>query len=176
VVTITVTDASSNPIQNATVTLSINASRYSAQTNASGVCALSPNEGVATYGVAIISGGYQFTPTTLVVPGNVSHTYQMTLVSITPSTSPLVTGYFYCVDNDENPLSGIAHVLKMQSAPPGELGFSREKLPRPAVYSDGTGLVEFLDLVPNATYVVTSPVIEQITFTAQSTTFQIPSN
>lgn len=175
VVTVTVTDGT-NPIQNATVYFTINLSKYSAKTNSSGVCQLAPNEGTGTYGVAIFAAGYQFTPTTLNVTGTMSQSYMMTPIVITPSVSPLVTGYFYCVDNMEQPVAGVLHVLKMQSAPPGESGFSREKLQRLPIASDSTGLVEFVDLVPGATYVVTSPIIEQITFTAQSSTFQIPSN
>lgn len=141
VVSITVNDGT-NPIQNARVTFTVNASVYSAITNSSGVATLSPNEGAATYGVAITAAGYQFTPTTLVVTGTMSHTYSMTLISITASSPPEVTGYLTCLDQLGNALAGVVHILTITGPPNGTTGISYSKTPRSA-QSDSNGLVQF---------------------------------
>lgn len=92
-VTITVTDGT-NPLQGATVALTLNAFRYTASTNSSGVATFSLSNG--TYGVAIALGGYSFTPTTIVVDGAETQTYAMTQQVISqPSDPDKVPAYGY---------------------------------------------------------------------------------
>src|SRR6185437_2352031 len=94
-VTITVNDGT-NPIQNATVSMTQGSSVFSGVTNSSGQIAFSL--GTATYTVAIAAAGYTFTPATLAVSGVTTHTYSMAQVVITPAGTPGQTnayGYTY---------------------------------------------------------------------------------
>lgn len=149
-VTITVNDGV-NPIQNATVELTINSSVYTNKTNSSGVAVLAPNEGDGTYGVKIIAGGYQFTPTTLVVSGNTPETYSMTAISISPSSPGFVTLWGTCYDNDGNPQAGVIHTLALIQVPLSGAGLSLSKKPR-SVQSNGIGVVEFTQAIIGGKY------------------------
>jgi hypothetical protein len=150
-VTITVNDGTT-VLQNATVTLTINSSRYYATTNASGVAVLTPNEGNGTYGVQLTCGGYQFTPTTKIVSGNTSQTYSMTAVSITPSTGSGVTMYGYTTDSSGNVVEGSVTVqYQMSKLPTGDTGV----IVNPTILtvtSNGSGLAQFVNCRVGATY------------------------
>ena len=171
-VTLTITDGA-NPIQNAVVNLTVNASVYSGATNSSGVVVLSPNEGAATYGVKMRAGGYQFTPTTLIVTGNQSHTYSLTRYIPNPSSVGLVTCSIYARDELFAPLAGVQFSLRLQSLPSGDAGNHPRRNPR-VVASNITGLAEFVDVLPGASYSL-SDGGNSISFVAPNTNFFIPS-
>jgi len=149
--TITVDDGTT-VLQNATVTLTINSSRYYATTNASGVAVLTPNEGNGTYGVQLACAGYQFTPTTLTTSGNTTHTYSMTAVSITPSTGSGVTMYGYTTDSSGNVVEGSVTVqFQMSKLLSGDTGV----IVNPTILtmtSNGSGLAQFVNCRVGATY------------------------
>ena len=148
-VTITVTDGT-DPVQNATVEIRINSSKYHAPTDVNGEAVLNPNEGDGTYDVLISAAGYQFTPTTLVVSGDTTHTYSMTAISITPSESGLVTGYSTCLGPDGEPLSGVSVSLQMTKPPTGSgTAFDADPMRQT---SGSDGVVQFTGLAPGGTY------------------------
>lgn len=92
-VTVTVTDGAS-PVQSALVRLGNGVDQFTASTDASGAATFSLDS--ATYTVGITRGGYQFTPTTLVVSGVTSRTFAMTATVIAPPDDPelcAVQGY-----------------------------------------------------------------------------------
>lgn len=150
-VSLNVTDGT-NPIQNAVVNMTINASSYSGTTNSIGVVVLSPNEGIGTYGIKIRAAGYQFTPTTLPVSGNMSHTYAMTPLGITPSTPPEVTGWLVAYDGSGNPVSGVPHTLQIAGSPNLDVGSSFYAAPITVNSAASTGLVSFPGLRIGASY------------------------
>lgn len=151
-VTITVNDGTT-AIQNATVTLAINASRYTALTNASGVAVLTPTEEDGTYNVRIAAIGYQFMPVDLVVSGDTPHTYSMTSLGITASTGSQTTGYLTVVDNAGVGASGIVVTLQITRFHRGDTGLGIS-VPIASATSGADGLVQFPGLPRLASYVV----------------------
>ena len=150
-VTLTINDGT-NPIQNATITLAINSSRYTATTNSNGLAILTPTEGSGTYTVSLTAIGYQFTPVNLTVSGNTSYTYSMTQISITPSTGSGVTMYGYTTDASGNNIEGSVTVqYQMQRVPSGDTGVIVDPTIL-TVTSNSSGLVQFVNSRVNATY------------------------
>ena len=78
-VTITVTDGTS-PVPGALVRLKAGAAEDLKKTNGSGVAVFSADDN--TYSVRITADGLTFTPASLVVTGDTSHTYEMTEVMV----------------------------------------------------------------------------------------------
>jgi hypothetical protein len=168
-VTITVNDGTT-VLQNATVTLTINSSRYYAVTNASGVAVVTPNEGNGTYGVQLTCGGYQFTPTTLTVSGNTSHTYSMTQNSITPPSTGTTTGYAYTYDaTGTNIVTGVTFSYSMLEFPSGVTGVIPSSSSLTAT-SDSNGRLLLTGLLPSTGFVLTNTV------TGASLTFTTPAS
>ena len=129
-VTLTITDGT-NPLPNATVTLAINASRYTAVTNSSGVAVLTPTEGNGTYTVSLTAIGYQFTPASLTVSGNTSHSYAMAQITITPATAPAATGWLVVTQSDGvTPEVGQIVNFRMIAVPPDSTGLA----PDPTIF------------------------------------------
>jgi hypothetical protein len=152
-VTITVRDASANPIQNASVRIYRTGESYILSTNASGVAAFSLDD--ATWTVAITAAGFSFSPTSLVVSANVSQTYTMTTAGggVTPSEPPFCTG-FWVVYNQNGTVQAGAQVSIQASAPPtGSTGIVMEDAVRTAT-ADANGIVQFSNLIKGATYIV----------------------
>lgn len=174
-ITITVTDGT-NPIQSATVGMFINASRYVRTTNNVGVTVLSPTEGSGDYAVRIVATGYQFTPATLPVSGNTSHTYAMTQITISGSTPPLTTGYLYCYDQNMQPIEGVPHTRRLTSSPSNDTGSSLNNSAVVTVNSDINGLVTFMNHLVGASYQVirNSNNPGAVTYPALGYTFKIP--
>ena len=148
-VTVTVNDGTT-ALQNARVRMTEGANSYSALTNASGVATFNLDD--ATYTVAITKAGYSYAGTTLVVDGNETITYSMTLVTITASNSPFVTGYYTCYSELGVVESGVTITLQVHKVP-SETGLALDSAVRTAT-SDSNGLAQFTNLVPGTTYLI----------------------
>lgn len=148
-VTVTVNDGTT-ALQNARVRMTEGANSYSALTNASGVAVFNLDD--ATYTVAITKAGYSYAGTTLVVDGNETITYSMSLVTITPSNSPFVTGYYTCYSELGVVESGVTITLQVHKVP-SETGLALDSAVRTAT-SDSNGLAQFTNLVPGTTYLI----------------------
>lgn len=177
VVTITVTDTLSNPIQNATVQLSINASLYTAQTNSSGVATLAPNEGKGTYSVVLTASGYSQQspiPATLVVTGNTPHTYTMSQISVTPSSPGLSTGYITCFGANGLALGNVVFIRQWIAPAANETGNSPNSDELSAI-SASNGVAQFPNHFPGHEYRVQRwPRGPWVNYIAGNSTFQIP--
>ncbi|MDD4889711.1 MAG: hypothetical protein PHU85_07245 [Phycisphaerae bacterium] len=148
--TITVTiDDGTDPLENAWVRLTNGGQSYTGKTNASGVIVFAVDD--ATWAVAITKAAYTHTPTTLVVTANAAPTYSMTAVSFTPSSPTYVTGYLYVYDNEGVAETSIPIELALYTALTAGIAHSSETR---IETSDATGLVEFTNLMPGATYMV----------------------
>lgn len=104
-VTVTVTDGAS-PLENATVRLVEGAQNLVVKTNVSGVATFALD--AATYSVAIVKPGYQFTPDTIVVIGAGNFNKVMSLMTPPPpfdTTLCRVFGSFETIDN--RPLANV---------------------------------------------------------------------
>jgi hypothetical protein len=152
-VTITVRDSSANAIQNATVRVYRTGESFALSTNASGLVAFSLDD--ATWGVAITATGFSFTPASLIVSANVAQTYTLTAAGggITPSTTPMTTGYWIVYDLNGTPQVGTQVTLSAAAPPVGSTGIVMEDAPRNAT-TDANGVVQFSNLIKGATYVV----------------------
>jgi len=146
-ITITVTDTSDVALEKAIVRFSKGAETYSTVTNLSGLALFSLDSG--TWTVSITLPGYQFTPTTLAISANTSHTYEMTQVTIPSSAVGTVTGYLYCYDEDGVIEENVSVELQFVSLT--GVGVCSDTAIRTEL-SDVTGLVTFTNLVPGATY------------------------
>lgn len=149
IVTITVNDGAT-VIQGALVRIFLNSSdNQVGATNASGVIAFS-SCGDGTYTVVISYPGYTFTPTTLSVTANTSHTYSMTAVSLTPSAPGNTTGFTTCYAVNGSIEVGIVVFYRMIR--PAKASGALVDGATLSVTSDNTGLVQFPNLIPGAGY------------------------
>lgn len=146
-VTITVTDGS-NPLENAKVRMTNGAQSYLVSTDVSGEAVFALDNG--TWSVAITNPGYQFAPTTLAVSGDVSHTYAMTQVVITPSDPGQVTGFYTCFDKSGVAVAGALVYVQMQTPPTG-FGLAISGEARSEISGDD-GVAQFTGLFPGAFY------------------------
>jgi len=150
-VTITVNDGAT-ALQNATVTLAINASRYTLLTNSSGVAVFTPTENDGTYNVRIALNGYSFSPVDLVVSGDTSHTYSMTQDVPTPSDPGLTTCYLDVID-ESGAVAGVPVKLTIKACQAGDTGsgWSDSVLTK---LTNGSGRAEFVNRPRLAEYSV----------------------
>ena len=152
IVTITVRDASANPVEAATVRVYRAGETYAGVTNASGVTTFSLDD--ATFTVAITAAGFSFTPVSLVVSGNVSQTYTLTSTGgVTPSVAPRTTGYWTVFDLNGVAQAGAQVTIQASSPPTGSTGIVMEDAARTAA-ADNQGVIQFNNLVKGATYIV----------------------
>jgi hypothetical protein len=149
-VNVTVNDGT-NPLQNATVRMTNGADTYTALTNASGQCTLNLDD--ATWVVSITKGGYTFAGTTLVVDGTETVTYSMSLVTITPSSVNKVTGYWTVLDETGTAAASVVVTIKARQPLRGGAGLIHDAGERTAT-SNGSGLVQFTNLIPGWRYAV----------------------
>lgn len=174
-VTITVQDNGSVAIQSATVTVFSGSTIVATgSTNASGVVVLSLNNG--TYTVNITAGTFNGSGgNSLTVSGATSHTYQLSPLSITPSSSPEVTGYLTCVDENGNAAAAVVHLFTLIGSQDSATGMSTSNR-QWSVQSDTNGLVQTSFLQGFNYYIKRGPTGTQKKFTAPSnnTTFQLP--
>lgn len=146
-VTITVTDGT-DPLENAKVRMTNGAESYLVETDTNGEADFALDD--ATWAVAITKSGYTFTPTTLAVSGDTTHTYAMTAISIASSDPGLVTGYSTCLGSDGEPLAGVSVSLQMTKPPTGSgTAFDADTVTQT---SGSDGVVQFTGLAPGGTY------------------------
>lgn len=146
VVTITVNDGST-ALQGALVRVTQGAESYTASTASDGTVAFSLND--ATWTVSITKPGYTFTPVTLVVAGNVTHTYSMTAVTVTPSSGAETTGYLTVLDST-GAIEGSVSVTLQIIAIPADTGIAYDTTLRTAA-SNGAGLVQWTGIPAGVT-------------------------
>ncbi len=172
-VTITVQTTGSVAIQGATVTAWSGVSIVgTGTTNASGVAVLSLND--ATYTLNVSASGFNGSSASLVVSGTTAHTYQLTALTITPSTPPEVTGWLV-TRVDGVATAGISVTIAMSRTPTGDTGSLFVGDPT-TVESDEDGLCEFTGLIPDATYRIRrGGTTWEGTFVADDVTFEIKS-
>jgi hypothetical protein len=149
-VTITVNDGT-NQLQNAKVRVTQGAESYLGTTNASGVVTFNLDD--ATWTIAITKPGYTYVGTTLVVDGNESATYSMTAVTITPSSTDKVTGYWTVLDENGNAAASVVVTIKARQPLRGGAGIVHDAGERTAT-SNGSGLIQFTNLIPGWRYAV----------------------
>ena len=149
-VTVTVNDGTI-ALQNAMVRMTSGAETYTALTNVSGVAVFNLND--ATWVVSITKPGYTFAGASLVVDGTESVTYSMSLVTITPSSTDKVTGYWTVLDENGNAAASVVVTLKTRQPLRGGVGIIHDAGERTAT-SNGSGLVQFTNLIPGWRYAV----------------------
>lgn len=137
-------------LEGAKIRVTKGAESYLLITNSSGVAVAGMDAG--TWSVAISLFGYTFTPTTLVVSATGSVTYDLTPVSITPSSVSQTTGY-WTVYNLSGVIQPNAQVeLRTANAPTSSTGLVLEDSVRTAT-ADSNGLVQFTNLFPGVSYI-----------------------
>ena len=149
-VTITVDDGT-NPLQNALVRVTNGGDTYVVGTNVSGVATFNLDD--ATWIVSITKGGYSFAGASLVVDGTETVTYSMSLVVITPSSPSLVTGYWTVLDETGSAAASVVVTIKARQPLRGGAGIIHDAGERTAT-SNGSGLVQFTNLIPGWRYAV----------------------
>ena len=95
-VTVRAVDAAGDPVQGATIRLSRTGQARSDTSNAAGEVELGCV--AATWTVAIEASGFLFTPTPLVVSGDMEQEYELTAISLETSEPGKVTGWAYVYD------------------------------------------------------------------------------
>jgi hypothetical protein len=145
-VTITVTDGT-DALEGARVRVTSGSTSQVGDTNVSGVIVFGIDD--ATWSVTITKSGYSFTPTTLVVAADTSHTYAMTEATIPASDPDFVTGYLYCYDENGEVEEDVIVQMKIVSLSGSGSGYDTATR---SETSDATGLVTFTNLVPGALY------------------------
>ena len=149
-VTITVNDGAT-ALENSTVRLTEGVNTFTDETNVSGVATFSLD--AATYSVAITKGGYQFTPTTLVIAGDDSETYSMTATVITPSDPSQTTGYVTIYTGAHVAVADATVEIQVLKLANGTTGSGIDD-PLISGTTNGSGYVEFTGLPRGATYQV----------------------
>ena len=149
-VTVTVNDGTT-ALQNAKVRMTSGAETYTASTNVSGFCTFNLND--ATWVVSITRNGYSFSGTTLVVDGTETATYSMSLVTITPSSTNKVTGYWTVLNENGVEAASVVVTIKARQPLRGGAGVFHDAGERTAT-SNANGLVQFTNLIPGWRYAV----------------------
>lgn len=149
-VTITVDDGT-NPLENARVRVTNGAETYVTNTNVSGVATFNLDD--ATWVVSITKPGYTFAGASLVVDGTEAVTYSMSLVVITPSSVDKVTGYWTVLDETGSAAASVVVTIKARQPLRGGAGLIHDAGERTAM-SNGSGLVQFTNLIPGWRYAV----------------------
>lgn len=147
-ITITVTDGT-DPVQSASVRLTMGVDTALAVTNASGVAVLNVDDG--TWTVAITRSGYSFAGASLVVSANASQSYTVTAVVITPSDPDMVTGYATCYSELGVVEAGVTVTATVTDVPLSLYGIIADGTTRTAT-SAANGVVQFANLIPCVTY------------------------
>jgi len=140
---------SGSPIAGAVVSLTKGSAGRLLTTNGSGVATFNVTDG--DWIVAIVSEGYEFSGATLSVSANVSQTYSMTLVSITPSSPGRVTGYWVCYDSNGDVKEDASVSMWVAETSSTDSGKSYDSTPRTEL-SDASGVATFTNLFKGLTY------------------------
>lgn len=149
-VTITVDDGT-NPLENARVRVTSGAETYVTSTDVSGAAVFNLDD--ATWVVSITKPGYTFAGASLVVNGTETVTYSMSLVVITPSSVDKVTGYWTVLDETGSAAASVVVTIKARQPLRGGSGLIHDAGER-TVTSNGSGLVQFTNLIPGWRYAV----------------------
>lgn len=145
-VALTVTDGTS-AIPNATVRLTSGATTVVGITSASGLITFSIDDG--TWAVSITKSGYTFTPTSLTITENTTHTYAMSIISVPASDPGMVTGYLYAYSDAGVVESGAAVDVQIRSTTGS--GNAYDSAIRTET-SNAQGLVAFANMHIGASY------------------------
>lgn len=145
-VDITVNDGT-DPLEDAAVRLTKGAATYRADTDVSGECSFSVDDG--TYTVSITLVGYSFTPVSLVVDGNETQVYSLDLIIIPASTAPQSVTVYGEVYDEEGVLDVGASVSMQMLYPPAN-GVQDSSIRTET--ANGDGLVYFTNCFIGATY------------------------
>lgn len=149
-VTITVKDANNVALQGARVTVMQNSIVTAAwTTNVSGLPPVNISLPPGAYTLNVYLPGYQPSSTTIVVSGVYTSTINLSILVITPSTAPLVTGYLVLYDDNNAPVSGGVVNVELLVAPGAGRG---DGLGLGSETSGVTGLVQFLNMLALAQY------------------------
>lgn len=172
-VTLTINNGST-AIQNAKVRVTSGASTYLGTTDINGLVTFNLDDD--TWIIAITSPGYTFAGASLVVGGDVTHTYSMTALNITASNPGYTTGYATCYDDTGVVESGVvvtATIVQVDSSDTSHI-YDTAAL---SATSDINGLVQFPNLVLGATYRITrGSGVRLITIPlSASSTYALPS-
>ncbi len=155
-ISITVTDGT-NPLEGVRVRLTNGVSRPVKTTLADGTTTIQVDD--ATWKLAVTKAGYSYTSATLddvaisdydvVVTGDHDLEIVMTGITFAPSDPDKVTGYLYCYSKDGvvEPYVPVELIITAID----DTGHAYDVETRQEV-SDGTGLVQFTNLFPGATY------------------------
>ena len=149
-VTITVDDGT-NPLENARVRVTSGAETYVTSTDVSGAAVFNLDD--ATWAVSITKPGYTFAGASLVVNGTETVTYSMSLVVISPSSVDKVTGYWTVLDETGSAAASVVVTIKARQTLRGGAGIIHDAGERTAT-SNGSGLVQFTNLIPGWRYAV----------------------
>jgi hypothetical protein len=147
-VTITVNLAGS-PVEGAKVRLTKAAESYLGTTNVSGQVTFNVDDG--SWIVGITSPNTTFAGAVLAVSGNVSQSYNVTAISITPSSPGNVTGYWLCLGANGLPESGVTMSMQAVSIDCDISGLALDTTVRTTT-SNGSGVAQFPDLTPGVRY------------------------
>jgi hypothetical protein len=145
-VVITVDDGT-DPLESARVRVTKGALTDVRQTDASGEASFALDDG--TWTVAITLAGYTFASTTIVVDGDETATYSMTLTVPTPVASPWVNAQIQCYDEAGNAESS-ATITVTQIEASSVHGSASEAGPR-TITANGSG-VAVIPVLPGAKY------------------------
>jgi hypothetical protein len=151
-VAVTVNDGS-DPLENATVRFTEGVSgdgdTFVGSTDASGEVSFSLDD--ATYTLAISKPRYNFTPTTLVVDGNETETYSMSLQAITfPPSATTTTGVMRVYDEEQALEEGVLIRVQIIDGP-GTDGIAYDSTVWTET-SSALGLVQFVGIAHGARY------------------------
>ena len=139
-VTITVNDGTT-ALQNATVRMTEGANTFTATTNVSGVAVFNLDD--ATYTVGVTKSGYSYAGTTLVVNGTETATYSMTVVSITPPTTPGLSAIVVlCLDAAGQPEADVDIDIRIVTVPSGSTNIAYKGSKQTAT-SNVNGIAQF---------------------------------
>jgi len=147
-VIVTVNDGTT-VLENVRVRLTNGALTYVGSTNVSGQITFNVDDG--TWTVTITKVGYTFSSTTLVVDGDESPTYSMTQIIIEVSAPGFITGYLYCYDEEGHLEEGVS--VELALCVHNDSGVAINSATRTETSSSG-GLVQFVNLQANATYMI----------------------
>lgn len=141
-ITITVTDTDDNELQNAHVSLTEGSNVFTATTDADGLASFSLD--AATYTVAIVKGGYTYTPITLVVTEADAVTLEMTAMAVTAPSDPTLCRIYGWVRSTANgrAMAGVQLTATRTPATAATVNGSIAIGSRKSAISDANGLVQ----------------------------------
>lgn len=141
-INITVTDTDDNELQNAHISLTEGSGVFTATTDADGLASFSLD--AATYTVAIVKGGYTYTPSELVVTAADDVTLEMTAMAVTAPSDPTLCRIYGWVRNTSTgrAMAGVQLTATRSPATAATVNGSIAIGARKSAISDVNGLVQ----------------------------------